>query len=48
MQKLFYVVCRWLDSDESKQSERVCNMIKHDMELMGFKYDDIHNTESQR
>ena len=48
MQKLFYVVCRWLEADESKQSERVSSMIKNDMELMGFKYDDISNTERQR
>lgn len=48
MQKLFYVICRWLESEESKQAERVCSMIKNDMDLMGFKYDDISNTERQR
>lgn len=48
MQKLFYVVCRWLESEESKQAERVSDMIKNDMELMGFRYDDIRNTEMQR
>lgn len=48
MQKLFYVVCRWLEEEDSKQSERVCNMIKNDMEIAGFKYEDIQNTERQR
>lgn len=44
MQKLLYVVCRWLEEEDSKQAERVSGMIKNDMELMGFKYDDIRST----
>ena len=48
MQKLFYVVCRWLEEEDSKQADRVCSMIKDDMELMGFRYQDIQNTERQR
>lgn len=48
MQKLYYVICRWLEADESKQSEKLCEMIKHDMEIVGFRYDDINNTERQR
>ena len=48
MQKLFYVVCRWLEEEDTKQSERVGNMIKNDMEIVGFKYEDIQNTERQR
>ena len=48
MQKLFYVVCRCLEEEDTKQSERVCNMIKNDMEIVGFKYEDIQNTERQR
>ena len=48
MQKLFYVVCRWLEEEDTKQSERVSNMIKNDMEIVGFKYEDIQNTERQR
>lgn len=31
MQKLFYVVCRWLDSEDTKQAEKVSGMIKNDM-----------------
>ena len=48
MQKLFYVVCRWLEEDSSKQSERIGRMIKEDMETMGFRYEEINNTERQR
>lgn len=48
MQKLFYVVCRWLEEDQSKQSERISNMIKQDMETIGYRYEDIANTERQR
>lgn len=48
MQKLFYVVCRWLEEEDTKQADRVCSMIKNDMELMGFRFEDIQNTERQR
>ena len=48
MQKLFYVVSRWLESDPSKQSERLNNMIKQDMESVGFRYEEIAATEQQR
>jgi hypothetical protein len=48
MQKLFYVVCRWLEEDRSKQSERIGTMIKADMKQIGFCYEDISNTEKQR
>lgn len=48
MQKLFYVICRWLETEESRQSERLSESIKHDMEIVGFRYDDISNTERQR
>jgi hypothetical protein len=48
MQKLFYVVCRWLEEDGSKQGERIGSMIKEDMESIGFRYEDISNNERQR
>jgi len=38
MQKLFYVVCRWLEEDHSKQSDRISDMIKQDMETIGFRF----------
>lgn len=38
MQKLFYVVCRWLEEDHSKQSDRIGDMIKQDMETIGFRF----------
>lgn len=41
-------MCRWLEEEDSKQADRVCSMIKDDMELMGFRYQDIQNTERQR
>ena len=43
MQRLFYVVCRWLEEDSSKQAERIGTMIKADMETIGFGYDEIAN-----
>ena len=48
MQRLFYVVCRWLEEDGSKQAERIGSMIKTDMETIGFRYEDISNNERQR
>ena len=39
MQRLFYVVCRWLEEDSSKQAERIGSMIKADMETIGFRYE---------
>jgi hypothetical protein len=48
MQKLFYVVCRWLEEDHSKQADRICNMIQEDMATIGFRYQDIATTERQR
>ena len=48
MQKLFYVVCRWLEEDQSKQSMKICNNIKDEMENVGFNYESISNTERQR
>lgn len=38
-----YVVCRWLETDHSKQAERINDMIKEDMQLIGFRYEDIAN-----
>ena len=48
MQKLFYVVSKWLEEDGSKQAERIGAMIKADMELVGFRYEDIASNERQR
>ena len=48
MQRLFYVVCKWLDEDGSKQGERIGAMIKADMETIGFRYEDIAANERQR
>ena len=48
MQKLFYVVSRWLEEDGSKQAERIGAMIKADMEIIGFRYEDIASNERQR
>jgi len=48
MQKLFYVVCRWLEEDHSKQADRISSMIQQDMATIGFRYEDIANTERQR
>ncbi len=48
MQKLFYIVCRWLEEDNSRQSEEIASIIKTDMEMLGIKYDDIAYAERQR
>jgi hypothetical protein len=44
MQRLFYVVSRWLEEDHSKQSDRISSMIKEDMEQIGFRFEDIAGT----
>jgi hypothetical protein len=48
MQRLFYVVSRWLEEDGSKQAERISQMIRSDMEAVGFRYEDIAANERQR
>lgn len=48
MQRLFYVVSRWLEEDGSKQAERISDMIRADMESIGFRYADISANERQR
>ena len=48
MQRLFYVVCRWLEEDQSKQADRLGSMIKADMESIGFRYEEISTNERQR
>lgn len=48
MQRLLYVVCRWLEEDGSKQAERIGTMIKTDMESIGFRFEDIASNERQR
>lgn len=48
MQRLFYVVCRWLEEDGSKQADRIGAMVKADMGTIGFNYEDISANERQR
>ena len=48
MQRLFYVVCRWLEEDGSKQADRIGSMVKADMGTIGFNYEDISSNERQR
>ena len=48
MQRLFYIVTRWLEEDHSKQADRIADMLKHDMETIGFSYEDIASNERQR
>jgi hypothetical protein len=48
MQRLFYVVCRWLEEDGSKPGERIGAMIKDDMETVGYRYGEIASNERQR
>ena len=42
------MVSRWLEEDGSKQAERISQMIRSDMEAVGFRYEDIAANERQR
>ena len=51
MESLYYVVIRWLESENSPQNEKLKSMIIHDVDnshLLPRTYDEIFHNEAQK